>query len=53
MSIRSDTHKHKWEDTNKNNTQMYVSVLIYVGLVDLTEVGDYFLGNLVCVLGKQ
>jgi hypothetical protein len=35
----------KWEDTTAREIQAYLGVLIYMGLVDLLEICDYFLGD--------
>jgi hypothetical protein len=36
---------NKWEDTNAEEMQIYTGVMIYVGLVDLPEIEDYFQGD--------
>jgi len=36
---------NKWEDTNAEEIQAYIGILIYMGLVDLPEIEDYFQGN--------
>jgi len=36
---------NKWEDTNAEEIQAYIGILIYMGLVDLPEIKDYFQGD--------
>ena len=35
----------KWEDPFPREIQAYVGILIYMGLVDLPEIRDYFIGD--------
>ena len=42
------------EDTNAEEIQAYIGILIYMGLVDLQEIEDYFQGDLcVCPIVRQ
>jgi hypothetical protein len=36
---------NNWEDTNAEEIQAYIGILIYMGLVDLPETDDYFHGD--------
>ena len=36
---------NNWEDTNAEEIQAYIGILIYMGLVDLPEIEDYFQGD--------
>ena len=40
------TVDNNWEDTNAEEIQAYIGILIYMGLVDLPEIEDYFQGDL-------
>ena len=45
---------NNWEDTNAVEIQAYIGILIYMGLVDLPEIEDYFQGNFcVCPIVRQ
>jgi hypothetical protein len=45
---------NNWEDTNAEEKQAYVVILIYMGLVDLPEIYHYFLGDFrVCPIVRQ
>jgi len=45
---------NKWEDTNAEEIQAYIGILIYVCLVDLPEIEDYFQGDFcVCPIVRQ
>ena len=39
------TVDNNWEDTNAEEIQTYIRILIYMGLVDLPEIEDYFEGD--------
>ena len=39
------TVDNNWEDTNAEEIQAYFGILIYMGLVDLSEIEDYFQGD--------
>jgi len=48
------TVDNSWEDTNVEEIQAYIRILICVGLVDLPEIEDYFQGDFcVCPIVKQ
>jgi hypothetical protein len=43
-----------WEDTNAEEIRAYVGILIYIGLVDLPEIDDYFQGDFcICPIVTQ
>ena len=45
---------NNWEDTNAVEIQAYIRILIYMGLVDLPEIEDYFQGNFcICPIVRQ
>jgi len=45
---------NNWEDTNAEEIQAYIGILIYMGLVDLPEIEDYFQGDFyVCPVERQ
>ena len=45
---------NNWEDTNAVEIQAQIGILIYIGLVDLPEIEDYFQGNFcVCPIVRQ
>jgi hypothetical protein len=48
LQRKSGTTDTNWEDTNVDEIRAYMGVLIYMGLVDLPEIDDYFLG-LLCI----
>jgi hypothetical protein len=51
---RAGTVDNNWEDTNKEEIQAYIGILIYMGLVDLPEIEDYFQGDFcVCPIVRQ
>lgn len=48
------TVDNNWEDTNAEEIQAYIGILIYMGLVDLPEIEDYFQGDFcVCPIVRQ
>ena len=48
------TVDNNWEDTNAEEIQAYIGILIYMGLVDLPEIEDYFQGDFyVCPVERQ
>ena len=48
------TVDNNWEDTNAEEIQAYIGILIYMGLVDLPEIEDYFQGDFcVCPIIRQ
>jgi hypothetical protein len=45
---------NNWEDTDKEEIQAYIGILIYMGLVDLPWIEDYFQGDFcVCPIVRQ
>ena len=50
-------HKEKlgqWITTGKTQIQAYIGILIYMGLVDLPEIEDYFQGDFyICPIVRQ
>jgi len=48
---KAGTVDNNWEDTNAEEIQAYIAILIYMGLVDLPEMDDYFQGDF-CVCPK-
>ena len=51
---KAGTVDNNWEDTNSEEIQAYIGIMIYMGLVDLQEIEDYFQGNLcVCPIVRQ
>ena len=42
---KAGTVDNNWEDTNDEEIQAYIGILIYMGLVDLPETEDYFQGD--------
>jgi len=45
---------NNWEDTNVEEIQAYIGILIYMGLVDLPEFENYFRGEFcVCPIVRQ
>ena len=45
---------NNWEDTNAEEIQAYIGILIYLGLVDLPEIEDYLQGDFcVCPIVRQ
>ena len=48
------TVDNNWEDINTEEIQAYIGILIYMGLVDLLEIEDYFQGDFcVCPIVRQ
>lgn len=43
-TMKNTTNK-KWKDTSVEEIEAYIGILIYMGLVDLSEVKDYFIGD--------
>ena len=51
---KAGTVYNNWEDTNAEEIQAYIGILIYMGLVDLPEIEDYFQGDFcVCPIVRQ
>ena len=51
---KAGTVDNNWEDTNAEEIQAYIGILIYMGLVDLPEIKDYFQGDFcVCPIVRQ
>ena len=51
---KAGTVDNNWEDTNEEEIQAYIGILIYMGLVDLPETEDYFQGDFcVCPIVRQ
>jgi hypothetical protein len=51
---KTGTVNNNWEDTNAEEIQAYIGILIYMGLVDLPETDDYFQGDFcVCPIVRQ
>ena len=51
---KAGTVDNNWEDTNAEEIQADIGILIYMGLVDLPETDDYFQGNFyICPIGRQ
>jgi len=45
---------NNWEDPNAEEIEAYIGILIYMGLVDLPEIEDYFQGYFcVCPIVRQ
>ena len=45
---------NNWEDTNAEEIQTYIGILIYMGLVDLPQIEDYFQGDFcICPIVRQ
>jgi len=42
---KAGTVDNNWEDTNVEEIQAYIRILIYMDLVDLPEIEDYFQGD--------
>jgi hypothetical protein len=42
---KAGTVDNDWEDTNAEEIQAYIGILIYMGLVDLPEFDNYFQGD--------
>jgi hypothetical protein len=54
LQRKSGTTDTTWEDTNVDERRAYMGVLIYMGLVGLSEIDDYFLGDFcVCPIVRQ
>jgi len=51
---KAETVDNNWENTNAEEIQAYIGILIYMGLVDLPETDDYFQGDFcVCPMVRQ
>ena len=51
---KSGTVDNNWEDTNAEDIRAYIGILIYMGLLDLLEIEDYFQGDFcVCPIVSQ
>ena len=51
---KAGTLDNNWEDTNAEEIQAYIGILIYMGLVALPEIEDYFQGDFcVCPIVRQ
>ena len=51
---KTGTVDNNWEDTNAEEIQAYIGILIYMGPVDLPEIEDYFQGDFcVCPIVRQ
>ena len=51
---KAGTVDNNWEATNAEEIQAYIGILIYMGLVDLPEIEDYFQGDFcVCPIVRQ
>ena len=51
---KAGTVDNNWEDTNAEEIQVYIGILIYMGLIDLPEIEDYFQGDFsVCPIMRQ
>jgi len=51
---KAGTVDNNWEDTNAEEIQAYIGILIYMGLVDLPKIEDYFQGDFcVCPIVRQ
>ena len=51
---KAGTVDNSWEDTNAEEIQAYIGILICVGLVDLPEIVNYFQGDFcVCPIVRQ
>ena len=51
---KAGTVGNNWEDTNAEEIQAYIGILIYMGLVDLPEMQNYFQGNFcICPIVRQ
>jgi hypothetical protein len=51
---QKDMPDSKWEETNGREIQAYIGILIYMGLVELPEMCDYFQGDfVVCPIVRQ
>ena len=51
---KTGTVDNNWEDTNAEEIQAYIGILIYMGLVDLPEIEDYFQGDFhICPIVRQ
>ena len=51
---KAGTVDNNWEDTNAEEIQAYIGILIYMGLDDLPEIEDYFQGDFcVCPIVRQ
>ena len=48
------TMDNNWKDSNAEEIQAYIGILIYMGLVDLAAIEDYFQGDFcVCPIVRQ
>ena len=51
---KTGTVDKNWEDTNAEEIEAYIGILIYMGLVDLPEIEDYFPGDFyICPIVRQ
>ena len=51
---KAGTVDNNWEETNAEEIRAYIEILIYMGLVDLPEIEDYFQGNFcICPVVRQ
>ena len=54
LQRKVETRDNNWEDTNVEEIQAYIGILIYMGLVDLPKTEDYFQGNFcICPIVRQ
>ena len=51
---KAGTVDNNWEETNVEEIEAYIGILIYMGLVDIPEIEDYFQGDFcVCPIVRQ
>ena len=51
---KAGTVDNNWEDTNVEEIKANTGILIYMGLVDLPEIEDYFQGDFcICPIVRQ
>ena len=51
---KAGTVDSNWEDTNAEEIQAYIGIPIYMGLVDLPEIEEYFQGDFcICPIVRQ
>mgnify|MGYP002224293578 CR=1 FL=1 len=54
IQCQSKKADSKWEETNGIEIQAYLGILIYMGMVDLPEIRDYFIDDFcVCPIVRQ
>ena len=54
LQRKAGTVDNNYEYTNAEEIQAYIVILIYMGLVDLPEIEDYFQGDFcVCPIVRQ